>query len=87
MGKGTGAAANTREVTSFLVWAHKKGKIKKIEKIPKKKEKKKKPKKIEKKEKTKKIYIGKTQRKSEKEKEFVFSSPGQNMRLLSLPYS
>ena len=24
MGKGTGAAANTREVTSFLVWAHKK---------------------------------------------------------------
>ena len=26
MGKGTGAAANTREVTSFLVWAHKKGK-------------------------------------------------------------
>ena len=32
MGKGTGAAANTREVTSFLVWAHKKGKNKKREK-------------------------------------------------------
>ena len=24
MGKGTGAAANTRKVTSFLVWAQKK---------------------------------------------------------------
>ena len=38
--------------------------------------------KIEKKSKRK-----KTTKKERKEKEFVFSSPGQNVRLLSLPYS
>ena len=51
------AAANTRKVISFLVWAHTK-------------------------------YQKNTKRKkSKKEKEFVFSSLGQNVRLLSLPHS
>ena len=51
------------------------------------------PKKIEKK-KIKKIEKEKFKKKGKKEKnqekkkkEFAFSSPGQNMRLLSLPYS
>ena len=41
MGKGTGAAANTREVISFLVWAHKKKENPKKKRKSKKKSKKK----------------------------------------------
>ena len=64
MGKGTGAAANTREVISFLVWAHKKGKKKKIEK-------RRKSKKIEKNQKSKK---GKSKKiKKGKRKKNLFS--------------
>ena len=68
----------TRERLPRFQFGHtkKKEKSKKIEKgkIQKKQKKKKK-------EKSKKLKIKKEQ------KELVFSSPGQNMRLLSLPYS
>ena len=66
--------ANTREVTSFLVWAH--TKEKKIRKRGK-------PKKNRK----RKIQKNPKEKKEKKRKEFVFSSPGQKMRILSLPYS
>ena len=79
MGKGTDAAANTREVTSFLVWAHKK--------IEKKKRKSKKEIEKSKSKSKSKSKIKNQKEKREKEKEIVFSSPRQNMRLLSLPYS
>ena len=94
MGNGTDAAANTREVTSFLVWTHKKGKKEKIEKeenpkkIEKEKIQKNRKRKIQKnRKKSEKGKSKKIKKKNQKEKEFVSSSSGQNMHLLSLPYS
>ena len=53
---------------------------------PKNRKKEKSKKKIEK-GKSKKIKKRKIKKNQKKEKEFVFNSPGQNMCLLSLPYS
>ena len=78
----------TRERLPRFQFGHTQKKIRKIRKSKKIRKKEIKKNRKEKSKKSKKKKIQKIKKKENpKKKEFAFSSPGQNMRLLSLPYS